>query len=130
MLLLVLVACTSAPYVEIGDTKVYVEVPETPAEMARGLMHRESLGEDAGMIFVFDKEGKHSFWMKNTLIPLDMIFINAENKIVDILTAVPCKQDPCENYTPKEKAIYVLEVNKGFAEKHNLQIGEEVKLNI
>ena len=126
----ILVSCASAPSVIVGDTKVYVEVPETPAEMARGLMHRENLGENAGMIFVFDKEAKHSFWMKNTLIPLDMIFINAENKIVDILTAVPCKQDPCENYTPKENALYVLEVNKGFSEKHNLQIGEEVKLNI
>lgn len=130
ILFLILTACSSGPYVEISDVRVSVEVPATPAEMAKGLMHRESLGENEGMIFVFDKEAKYSFWMKNTLIPLDMIFINDDNKIVDILNAVPCKEEPCEHYIPKEKAVYVLEVNNGFAQKHNIQIGEEVKINI
>ncbi|MBD3303903.1 DUF192 domain-containing protein [Candidatus Woesearchaeota archaeon] len=129
-LLFALIACTSRPCVEIGDTKVSVEVPETPAEMARGLMHREHLGENDGMLFVFDEERKHGFWMKNTLIPLDMVFINSENTIVDILTAEPCEKEPCKNYIPKAEAKYVLEINSGFSEKHNIQIGEEVKLNI
>lgn len=130
ILLLILTACSSAPYVELGNVKVQVEVPATPAEMARGLMQRESLGKNAGMIFVFEKEAKHSFWMKNTLIPLDLIFIDDENKIVDILNAVPCKKEPCEHYIPKEKALYVLEVNNGFAQKHKIEIGEEVNINI
>lgn len=130
LVLSVLIACTSSQYIEIGDTKVSVEVPETPAEMARGLMHREYLAEDSGMLFVFDKEKKHSFWMKNTLIPLDMIFINSENTIADILAAEPCKEDPCKSYIPKAEAKYVLEVNAGYAEKHNIQIGDEIKLNI
>jgi len=130
ILLFILIACTSGPYVEIGDKKISVEVPETPAEMARGLMHREHLDENAGMLFIFATEAKHSFWMKNTLIPLDMIFIDSENKIVDILTAVPCKEEPCKSYIPKSEAKSVLEVNAGFAQKHNIEIGDEVKVNI
>ena len=130
LLLFILIACTSGPYVEIGDTKVDLELAITPAEQARGLMHREYLDENSGMLFVFEQEGKPGFWMKNTLISLDMIFINADDKIVDIMTAEPCEKDPCKSYTPQAEAKYVLEVNAGFAQKHNIEIGDEVKLNI
>ncbi|MBW3001570.1 DUF192 domain-containing protein [Candidatus Woesearchaeota archaeon] len=131
LLLIILTACAAkTPFVEIGGVQVNVELPKTPAEMARGLMHRESLGENDGMLFVFEQEGKPGFWMKNTLIPLDMIFIDADNKIVDILSAEPCEEDPCQSYVSKDDAKYVLEVNQGFAQKHNIQIGDEVKLNI
>ncbi len=130
MLLFILMACVSGPYVEIGGTKVSVEVPETPAEMAKGLMYKEHLDDDAGMLFVFDKAGIHSFWMKNTLIPLDMIFIDSDNKIVDIMTAEPCEKASCKSYSPKTDSKYVLEVNAGFAEKHNIEIGDEVMLSI
>jgi hypothetical protein len=130
MLLVLLIACASGPTAEIDDTKVNLELAVTASERAKGLMHRESLGENDGMLFVFEQEGKPGFWMKNTLISLDMIFIDSNNKIVDIMTAVPCEKEPCKSYTPKAEAKYVLEVNAGFAEKHNIQIGDEVKLNI
>ena len=130
LILAFLVSCTSAPYVKIGDAKVLVELAVTPEEKAKGLMHREYLDENKGMLFIFEDEKAPSFWMKNTLIPLDMIFINSDNKIVDILVAEPCKKDPCKSYTPKADAKYVLEVNAGFSERHNAKIGDEVSLKI
>jgi len=129
-ILLVLVSCTTAPTAKIADKKINLELAITPAERANGLMHRESLGENNGMLFVFEQEGKPRFWMKNTLIPLDIIFIDSENKIVDIQTAEPCEKEPCKQYFPEKQAKYVLEVNKGFAQKHNIQIGDKIKLNI
>jgi uncharacterized membrane protein (UPF0127 family) len=130
LLLALIVSCTKAPYVEIGDAKVLVELAITSEEKAKGLMHREYLDENKGMLFIFEDEKAPSFWMKNTLIPLDMVFINSGNKIADILIAEPCKKDPCKSYTPKANAKYVLEVNAGFSERHNAKIGDEVSLKI
>lgn len=130
LMLLLLIACQKTPYVKIGNTTVSVELAITSEEKAKGLMHREYLAEDRGMLFIFEDEKAPSFWMKNTLIPLDMVFINSDNKIVDILVAEPCKKDPCKTYTPKADAKYVLEVNAGFSERHNVKIGDEVSLKI
>lgn len=130
LMLLLLIACQKTPYVKIGNATVSVELAITPEEKAKGLMHREYLAEDKGMLFIFEDEKTPSFWMKNTLLPLDMVFINSDNKIVDILIAEPCKKDPCKNYTPKADAKYVLEINAGFSEKHNAKIGDEVSFKI
>jgi len=130
LMLILLIACTTGPYVQLGDAKVIVELAVTPEEKAKGLMHREYLDENKGMLFIFEDEKAPSFWMKNTLIPLDMIFINSDNKIVDILVAEPCKKDPCKSYTPKADAKYVLEVNAGFSERHNAAIDDEVSFKI
>jgi len=100
-------------YVEIGDKKISVEVADTPEERGEGLMFREELCEGCGMLFIMEEEIIPRFWMKNTLIPLDMIFISSNLEVVDILRAEPCEEDPCKVYSPKEKALYVLEVNKG-----------------
>jgi uncharacterized membrane protein (UPF0127 family) len=126
----VLVSCAFAPSVEIGDNTVFVELALTYKVQMKGLMFREHLGENDGMLFVFEKDEPRSFWMKNTLIPLDMIFIDSTYTIVDIKTAVPCEKDPCPGYDAKGPAKYVLEVNSDFAEKHKIEIGDEVKLNI
>ena len=107
-----LVGCTTSSQVIIGEEVIDVEIADTADEMATGLMFREELCESCGMWFVFEKEGKPSFWMKNTLIDLDMVFVNGEMRVVDVLYAVPCEGE-CEYYTPKEKALYVLEVNGG-----------------
>ncbi len=126
--LLFIVGCSSQPYVVIGDERINVEVADEAPEMMRGLMYREELCEDCGMIFVFDADREHSFWMKNTLIPLEMIFINSAGVVVDVLSAEPCTIDPCEHYTPKDKAKYVVEVNNGrFGESI---IGEKVEIGI
>jgi len=107
---------------------IYVEIADEWPEMERGLMYRESLPEDEGMLFIFSRSGNYPFWMKNTLIPLDAIYISANGTIVDILQMEPCIADPCPTYPPDGDARYVLEVNKGFSERHGIREGNSVML--
>ena len=107
---------------------VEVEVADDSNERSEGLMDRGSLGKNRGMVFVFDEVGKHQFWMKNTKIPLDMIFISPSFKIVEILTAEPCEEDPCQRYGSSEEVLYVLEVNSGYAERHGIEEGDGVNI--
>lgn len=115
-------------YVDINGEKIIVEIAQTDKEQQQGLMFRENLCNDCGMLFVFKEEALHSFWMKNTLIPLDMVFINSDLKVVDIIQAVPCVEDFCRHYSPKENALYVLETNMGKFDKKI--IGEKVKITL
>ena len=80
-------------------------------------MFRSSLPNNAGMVFVFENSDIHSFRMKNTLIPLDMIWLDSDFQIVDIQQADPCTADPCTSYIPAASAQYVLEINQGISEK-------------
>jgi len=89
-----------------------LEIAKTPEERTQGLMFREILAQDHGMVFIFPQSDIYPFWMKNTKIPLDMIRLDANYKIVDIQEANPCTQDPCTNYTPKANASYVIELNQ------------------
>lgn len=128
--LVLLSACTSPHYsVFIGGQTISVELAQTAEERERGLMFRESLCETCGMLFLFEDEGYRHFWMKNTLIPLDMIFISTNFVIVDILEAEPCLNDPCQTYASKEKARYVLEVNKGFSKHYGVEKGDRIKIH-
>jgi uncharacterized membrane protein (UPF0127 family) len=105
-----------------------VEVVDTPATRSRGLMFRESLDQNKGMLFVYDEEGMYHFWMKNTLIPLDMIWIGQDMRIVNIArNAQPCTADPCPTYNPGGDAMYILEINGGLSERRGFVIGEEVE---
>lgn len=107
------------------DDCFYVELAETQEERSKGLMYRESLDQDKGMLFIFDQEKEHSFWMKNTLIPLDIIWINKDKEVVDIEKNVqPCVQEECEIFKPNDKAKYVLELNAGESDKTNIKIGD------
>ena len=111
--------------------KIIVEIADTNSARARGLMFRKELGQDRGMLFVFEQEDFHSFWMKNTLIPLDMIWISESKKIVYYVeNAVPCKKDPCESYIPFQKAKYVLELKGGSSDKIGLVEGDKVLFDI
>jgi uncharacterized membrane protein (UPF0127 family) len=106
-----------------------VELASTPQERARGLMHREHLDSDKGMLFVFEEEGVHSFWMKNMLIPLDLIWINETMDVVYLAKDVqPCKTEVCESIRPDRKAKYVLEVNAGVCDETGLAIGDKAGL--
>ena len=111
-----------------SSTCIKAEIADSPKERAQGLMYRYSLPENEGMLFIFETEEKHIFWMKNTFIPIDMIWIDKNKKIVDVKTAQPCKINNCETFTPSGRAIYVFEANAGFAEKNNIKIGGEVKI--
>src|ERR687896_827659 len=108
--------------------RVFVEVPDELEEFARGLMFRNHLPWNAGMLFAFNEEEPQRFTMKNTLIPLDMIFADSSSKIIDIKENVPpCKQEECPTYPSREPAQYVLEVNAGFVQEKGIRIGDELE---
>jgi len=104
------------------EIKINVEIAADPFKQARGLMFRDKLGENEGMLFVFNKPAKYGFWMVNTTIPLDAIFFDENKRVVDIIKMEPCRTmaDYCKVYAPKAEAKYVLEVNQGFAEKNKI----------
>src|SRR5919109_2766517 len=103
---------------------VHIDVADDAQERNRGLMFRKSLESNNGMLFVFEEPGNLSFWMKNTYIPLDMIFIDKDLRIVDIKENVqPCiHEDPCPSYSSKEPAKYVIEVYAGFTKQNKIDI--------
>lgn len=108
---------------------VDAEVADTEPARSQGLMNRQSLERDRGMLFVFDRPGPYAFWMKNTLIPLDMLWLDDAGRIVSLAAAVPpCRSDPCPTYPPQADARYVLEVPSGFAKEHRVAVGQRVKI--
>ncbi len=112
------------------DNCFVVEVVDTPAEREQGLMFREQLDENKGMFFIFENEGNYPFWMKNTLIPLDMIWIDFSGKIVDIKEADPCDADPCPIVYHQGNAKYVLEINKGLSAELGIEIGNNARSSL
>ena len=123
------------PYVKILSDEdnyttgipVYVDVANDPEEQSRGLMFRKSMEWNNGMLFVFEDVKYLSFWMKNTYIPLDMIFVDKDLRIVDIKEDVqpcPLQEDICPSYPSKQPAKYVLEVNAGFVQQNGIRVGD------
>lgn len=86
-------------------------------------MFRESLPEGQGMLFVFDQPMPLAFWMKNTLIPLDILYFDAGGELVSALTMEPCTADPCPSYPSGESAKFALEVSAGFNQQHGVGEG-------
>ena len=103
------------------------QVASSVRDRARGLMYKKALARDNAMLFVFDKEGEHSFWMKNTLLPLDILWLNGQKKIVYIKENFqPCQGDFCPKETPSAKAKYALEVNAGIVKELDVKLGDSV----
>ena len=113
---------------EDGDVEVAVEIADSDAEREVGLMDRESLPDDAGMLFVFDEDVDYGFWMKNTLIPLSIAFADAEGEIVRILDMDPCEADPCPVYDPEATYRTALEVNQGAFSQWGVAEGDRMTL--
>ena len=112
-----------------GDICLKVELARTSQELERGLQYRSSLPRDAGMLFIFPQDVQASFWMKNTLLPLDMIWLDQDAKVVYIQkNAPPCLSENCPVYGPSRPVRYVLEANAGFADAHDIQVGQEAKI--
>jgi uncharacterized membrane protein (UPF0127 family) len=118
------------PYVELSPAgreavRVRVEVVQTPDARQKGLMYRRHLDEDAGMLFIFERPEPLTFWMRNTYIPLDMIFISSDWKVVGIVEkATPQTDTPRSVFGVSQ---YVLEVNAGFSFRHGLAAGTDVR---
>jgi uncharacterized membrane protein (UPF0127 family) len=131
LLTFVLSACAQGPRIEIVGADgvprvaVAVEVADTAASREYGLMYRKHLDEDDGMIFVFKAPEHQTFWMKNTVIPLDMIFADSTGRIIGVV----------RNAEPFSEAIdavdgdsqYVLEVNGGFCDRHSVKAGDSLR---
>ena len=126
-LLLLLSACASArsPWVELGGERYAVEIADDDAERARGLMFRDELPPGHGMLFIHDRQEPQAYWMKNTKIPLDILYFDDDRKLVAQQRDVPtCSLgDACPSYPSDAPARYVLELNAGQAEKLKLQDG-------
>lgn len=110
---------------------VFVEVAATELEQAKGLMNRTYLPHDQGMLFVFQGNEVRYFWMKSTLIPLDMIFVSSDRKIMYIRDNVqPCYTESCPAYDSMYPVKYVIEVNGGFCRENQIYEGQYVEINI
>jgi uncharacterized membrane protein (UPF0127 family) len=101
-----------------------LELAVTAEEIASGLMFRPSLPNSRGMLFLFEQARQPAFWMKNMLIPLDLVFLDATGTVVDVIADVkPCVAEPCPNYPPSSPALAVLEINAGGAAAHGIEVG-------
>ena len=124
-------ACASArePWVELAGQRYAIEVADDDAERARGLMFRDALPEDRGMLFIHDAEEPQAYWMKNTKIPLDILYFDNDRKLVAQQRDVPtCSLgDACPSYPSDAPARYVLELNAGEAARIGLKDGAEMR---
>jgi uncharacterized membrane protein (UPF0127 family) len=115
--------------VSFEGARAEVEVADDYYERRRGLMFREELAPDAGMLFVFQARSQGGFWMKNTLIPLQIAYMEAVGgdrvEIVDIVDMTPCRADPCRLYKPAAPYDTALEMNAGWFDDHGLEVGAE-----
>ncbi|MGM0525537.1 MAG: DUF192 domain-containing protein [Pseudomonadota bacterium] len=119
----------------LGDLEqpLTVELADKPAQHARGLMQRESLGEFSGMLFRYPevRNGETGFWMYQTLIPLDIAYLNEQQEIVKTFTMLPCGSDnpsKCRSYAPGKPYQFALEMNAGFFAEHDIRMGDKVNI--
>ncbi|MAG02373.1 hypothetical protein CMI42_03475 [Candidatus Pacearchaeota archaeon] len=115
----------------VDDNIIYLKSAITDSEKLRGLMYVDDLSDDEGMIFVYDDEDYRIFWMKNTLIPLDLIFLDSDLGVVDVReNFMPCVGGVCERYRSLRKARYVVEVNGGLSKDLEIEIEDVLDINI
>jgi uncharacterized membrane protein (UPF0127 family) len=113
-------------FLEANAPDVLVEIAQKDEERMRGLMYRKSMGQAQGMLFVFEERRNHTFWMRNTCIPLDMLFIDADGTIVGIEENTPTMND--STFEVGCPSVYVLEVNAGWSRSHGVAAGQKVKI--
>ncbi len=108
--------------------RIDIEMADDVDARARGLMYRRSIPENAGMLFIQEVEEIQSFWMKNTFIPLDILFVDTNKRIVTIHTHTATEKE--WNYASTEPALYVVEVNAGFSERHGIDTGDRIEFTL
>jgi len=136
-LLVALVACSGEEPLAAGERwvafpggrKIRAEVLTRPEDMQRGMMFRNSLAPDRGMLFVHDAPGRYAYWMFQCLIPLDIIWMDANRRIVEISPDTPpCRTEAgsCPNYGGHRDSLYVLELGGGMARRYGLKLGHTI----
>ena len=113
-------------HAQSGDNQLLLEISDTGQKRQEGLMFRRSLAKNSGMLFIFDADIEGSFWMKNTLLPLDILFLTADKRIADYATMEPCKTEPCVTYQSHAPYRYAIEVNQGFILEKKIKIGDRI----
>ena len=128
LMLLTVVGCRAdEPWVEVGGKRYFVQIADDDQERAQGLMFVEDLPDNEGMLFIFRNMQPRAFWMLNTRIPLDILYLDDEFRIVAwSLNTPPCRTRSCPNYPSGRPAQYVLEVNAGEMEALGVEIGDVV----
>lgn len=114
---------------DTGEVDVVLEIANTSSERKKGLMYRKSMAENHGMIFVFPEEDDRSFWMKNTHIPLDIIFIDANQTVINIEKAYPesdTREENLRRYESDRPAKYVVELNQNFTDRNGIETGDKI----
>jgi uncharacterized protein len=125
-----LAACQATePWVEVNGKRFYVEVADDDATRTRGLMFRDELADNRGMFFIFRDQQPRSFWMRNTRIPLDIIYLDRDLRVVSIAANTPpCRTRQCPSYPSAGPAMYVLEINAGLAAAQGLERGQTLQV--
>lgn len=113
---------SQVPQLCFQDRCFFIEIADTLEERQQWLMGRTWLLDDRGMLFVFDTSDVYPFWMKNTLIPLDIIWLSDNLTVTATASMTPCTADPCPNYNPEASAKYALEINAWLIEKYNIWV--------
>ncbi len=122
---------TQGPYVELNQERFSVELADTQDKRALGLMFRDSMPDDHGMLFVFPGETRRSFWMKNTRIPLDIFYFDNNLALVSVAeNTPPCRTPECPTYPSDGPARYVLELNAGKAAELGAKPGDVLELHL
>lgn len=119
------------PYVVLKGQRFTVELADTSEKRTLGLMFRDSMADDHGMLFLFPAESRRRFWMKNTRIPLDIFYFDTDLKLVSVAAgAEPCRSQRCPTYPSAGPARYVLELNAGKAAELGVKPGDALELHI
>jgi uncharacterized protein len=121
-----LLACSASAgtvSLAVGGATVAAEVADEPSERSLGLMYRESLSADAGMLFVYPDAEPRSFWMKNTKVPLSIAYLDSRGIVVHLADMTPLDLSPVPSVEP---AMYALEMNQGWFSKHGVKVGDKV----
>jgi uncharacterized membrane protein (UPF0127 family) len=107
-----------------------LEVARTPEARAQGLMGRTSLPRDGGMAFLFEGQTTGAFWMKDTLIPLSILFWQSDGRIIDIFDMRPCRSDPCPVYRASGPYVGAIEMNRGAFERLGVEVGDTLEYQL
>jgi len=111
-----------------SGTKIMAEVADTSPKRVMGLMFRDQLPLNSGMLFIFEDADYHAIWMKNCRIPLDILWLDKNHKVIHMEEkAPPCGDDSCRTYYPAQKALYVLELNAGLIAREKIRLGAHLK---
>ena len=112
------------------DARLYVEIADDAQEQRRGLTRVENLPADQGMAFVWTEPVEGTFWMKDTLIPLSIAFVDEGGRVVGIRDMPPCGSDPCPHYGIDEPYVLAIEANLGWFDDHGVELGDRAELQV